>query len=298
MSRVSVLIPSRNERFLPQTVADVLSKAAGDVEVVVVLDGYWPDPALPDDSRLKILHRGQAQGMRPALNAATRIATGEYMLKLDAHCLIAQGYDEALKADYLEDNWIVIPRRYALDPEAWAIDNSNPKYPVDYHYLSNAYERPDDPNCGLHGTPWAARRDSRSHVELDEEMSSQGSCWFMSRTHWNRLGDMEMSRYGNFYMEMQELGLKTWLGGGALMVNKKTWYAHLWKGKVYGRGYALGANSHRPGKEFAVDYWMRDQWPQATRTMRWLVERFAPVPTWPADLDTVFRQVGSTALAV
>jgi hypothetical protein len=42
MSRVSVIIPSRNERFLAPTVADVLSKAAGEIEVITTLDGYWP----------------------------------------------------------------------------------------------------------------------------------------------------------------------------------------------------------------------------------------------------------------
>lgn len=289
MARVSIIVPSRNERFTVPTVRDLLAKATGDIEILVVLDGWWPTPALPDDPRVRILHRGHAQGMRPGINAAARLATGAYLLKCDAHTMWAEGFDEALQSDYHEDNWIVIPRRYALDPEAWTIETGNGKYPVDYHYLSNPYERPDDPECGLHGTPWRARRDARAHLLLDEEMSTQGSAWFMSRSHWSRLGEMEIARYGNFYMEAQELGLKTWLGGGAMMVNKRTWYAHLWKGKKYGRGYALGSDSHRPGKAFGVDYWMRDQWPEATRTMRWLVERFAPVPSWPADLDVVFR---------
>ena len=42
MSRVSLLIPARNERFLSRTVQDVCEKARGDVEVLVVLDGAWP----------------------------------------------------------------------------------------------------------------------------------------------------------------------------------------------------------------------------------------------------------------
>jgi len=77
VARVSIIIPARNERFLPQTVADLLAKAQGDVEVIAVLDGYWPDPALPNDPRLKILHRGKALGMRPAINAAVQMATGQ-----------------------------------------------------------------------------------------------------------------------------------------------------------------------------------------------------------------------------
>lgn len=288
--RVSILIPARNERFLVPTVRDVLAKAAGDLEVVVVLDGYWPDPPLPADPRIKILHFGDARGMRPALNAASQIATGEFFMKLDAHCMVAEGFDAQLKADYLESNWMLIPRRYALDPEAWRWDTSNGKYPVDYHYLSYPFERPGDPDCGMHGTVWTARREARKDVLLDEEMSSQGSCWFMARRHWDWLGPMEIERYGNFIQEMQELGLKTWLGGGALMVTKRTWYAHLYKGRKYGRGYTMGGTNHQKGAAFCVDYWMHDRWPARVHDLRWLIERFAPVPTWPADLDAVFRK--------
>lgn len=60
MAKVSILIPSRNERFLPQTVDDIFAKAAGDIEVVAVLDGYWPDPILKDRPNLILVHRGQA----------------------------------------------------------------------------------------------------------------------------------------------------------------------------------------------------------------------------------------------
>ena len=46
MSKVSVVIPSRGEQFLAPTVKDVLAKAAGNIEVIAVLDGYWPPTPL------------------------------------------------------------------------------------------------------------------------------------------------------------------------------------------------------------------------------------------------------------
>lgn len=289
--RVSVIIPSRNERFLVTTVRDVLNHAGGDVEVIVILEGYW-EHKLPSDRRLRILHRGKAQGMRPGINAAVSMATGGYLMKLDAHVMVADGFDVTLKDHHHEDNWLQVPRRYALDPERWTLDESNKKYPIDYHYLSNPYERPDDPTCGLHGTAWTARRDARKDVLVDDEMSSQGSCWFMTRAHFERLGEMDSAMYGPFVSEMQELGLKTWLGGGAMKVNKHTWYAHLYKGRKYGRGYSLGPSGFSQSKA-VVDYWMHDRWPGRVRSIRWLVERFAPVPGWPADLDEVFRRTAS-----
>lgn len=289
--RTSIIIPARNERFLGDTVRDFLAKAAGDIELIVVLDGYWPNPPLPDDPRLKIWHLGDAQGMRPAINGAVQMSTGEYLLKADAHTLWAEEFDEELKAAYADSNWILVPRRYALDAEAWTIDDSNPKkYPIDYHYLSNPFATPGDSTPGLHGTAWRERRAERAGVELDDEMSSQGSGWFMARSYWDRLGPLESSMYGNFVHEFQELGLKAWLGGGAVKVFKGTYYAHLYKGARYGRGYTLGRSGHVNGSAFCTWYWMTDQWAQRVHDLKWLIEKFAPVPSWPADLDAVFAR--------
>lgn len=286
---LSVIIPARNERFLAPTVCDVLAKAQGEIEVLVILDGYWPDPPLPADPRLRLLHRGRAMGMRQGINAAAAIARGEWLLKADAHTMWADGFDLELTRS-TDHDWIVVPRRYALDPEAWAFDLSNPgKYPIDYHYLSYPNERPNDPECGMHGTPWSARKHARADLEIDDEMSSQGSAWCMSRRLWARIGPMDTAFYGPFVSEFQELGNKAWLSGGAVKVNKRTWYAHLRKGKKYGRGYSLGPSQFGQSKAVA-DYWMQDQWPGAVRPLRWLVEHFWPVPGWPADLDRVFAR--------
>ncbi len=308
----SIILPSRNEQFLAKTVADVLAKASGHIEVIAVLDGCWADPVLPEDDRVRIIHHGTAQGMRPSINEAARIASGEYLMKLDAHCMVAEGFDEVLRRDYQERNWVLVPRRYALDPEAWRIDEGaghKGKYPIDAHYLSYPYERPGDTSCGMHGTPWQARSEKRRDVPIDDEMSSQGSCWFMHQEQWARIGELDIERYGNFIQEFQEIGNKTWLGGGAVKVTKNTWYAHLHKGTRYGRGYTLDGTNHARGRDFCTDYWMNDRWQEENgpawiaaqhqlaasgqaRNLRWLVEKFWPVPGWPADLDYVFSPDG------
>lgn len=282
---LSVIIPARNELFLQKTVADVLAKARGDVEVIVVLDGYWPDPPLPADPRLHVLHKGAAQSMRPAINDAVALAKGEALMKLDAHCLLAEGFDVEL-VGALDDECVMVPRRYALDPEAWAIQDTG-KPPIDYHFLSYPFAPGVD---GLHGSPWRARSAGREHLEVDEEMSSQGSCWVMRRAFWDRVvGPLDRASYGPFTQEMQEIGLKAWLSGGRLLVNKRTWYAHLHKGRKYGRMYSISQREVEAGRDFAVRHWMLDAWPGAKRPLRWLVERFAPVPTWPEDLDEAFN---------
>jgi glycosyltransferase involved in cell wall biosynthesis len=287
MSKVSVIIPSRNELFLPQTVEDVLAKATGDVEAIVTLDGYWPDPILPDRPNLILVHHGKPKGMRASINAAAAVATGDYLLKCDAHCMFAQGYDEVLAAD-CDGDWIVIPARYSLDAENWKIAKTG-KSRVDYHYLSYPYAHPDgkDYDPGLHGAQWnqrARERLNKPEYDIDDEMSFQGSCWFMPYRHFHEfIGGMSEVGYETFIQEPQEIGLKTWLGGGQVKVNKKTWYAHLHKGRRYGRGYFLDKREKRRGSDYSNDHWMNNRWEDRIHDIEWLIEKFWPVPTWPEE---------------
>ena len=170
MAKLSVLIPAggvpggSGERFLPQTVNDLLTKAAGDVQVVVTLDGYKPNPPLPDDPRLVQIFHATPRGMRASINDAAAVANGEFLMKCDAHCMFQEGYDEILKADCAE-NWIVIPARYSLDAENWAIQR-NGKPRRDYHYL--CYPEPDkDHDGGMHGVEWWSRGKERADPQYD-----------------------------------------------------------------------------------------------------------------------------------
>ena len=273
MKDVSIIIPARNEVFLQKTVSDLLTKAEGDIEVIVILDGYWPTPQLVEDDRLKIIHRGKPLGMRAAINAGAAVAKGKYLMKCDAHCMFAKGFDIVLKDD-CEDNWVIVPRRYALDPEKWELID-NPKYPIDYMYLSN----------DLHGVVWSEKNKDPLLKEklIDETMSNQGSVWFMARDYFFELELMDEATYGIFWNEFQEIGLKCWLSGGKVMVNKKTWYAHWHKTSDFGRGYSLGKNE-QPKALKAVDKWKTRGWHKQTLPLSWLIERFWPVPSWTPEL--------------
>lgn len=280
MTKVSVIIPSRNERFLVPTVKDLL-KNGGDIEVIAVLDGYW-EYDLPDDKRLRVVHRGRAMGMRASINAAAAIAQGEYLMKCDGHCSFQEGFDEVLSAD-CEDNWIVIPRRDRLDAENWTRQETG-KPVIDYHYLSCPITNRE--GYSMHGAIWNKRtleRLDKTEYEIDETMSFQGSSWFMSKKHWNWLGGMSEVGYGTFTQEPQEIGMKTWLGGGKIMVNKRTTYLHLHKGKKYGRGYSMNRKEVKDGHLYSARYWMGNQWQDRVHDIEWLIDRFSPVPTWDAD---------------
>lgn len=285
--KVSIVIPSRNERYLQRTIQDIFEKATGDVEVIAVLDGYWPDPPIEDHPKLTLIHRDK-HGMRDSINVAASIARGAYLLKCDAHCMFSPGFDEVLKEDF-QDDWVVIPRRKSLDVGedglGWGIKN---KPPVDYHYLSWPWEKPHE--IGMHGIQWPERAKERASILVDDEMSTQGSCWFMSKKHFNRMGFMQEEGYEKFVQEAQEICNKTWLSGGRVVVNKKCFYAHLHKGKAMGRGYFIDKREMIRGAKWAADFWVKTcreldpvNRPWQKFPFEWLIEKFAPVPTWPAN---------------
>ena len=289
MSRLTVVIPSRSvrkddkagpdERFLAPTVNDLFAKAHGDVEIIVCLDGYWPTSEYmpPDDKRLRYIHWGEAQGMRRSTNAAAAICTGDYIMKSDAHCAFADGFDLAL-IEASQPNWVQIPRRYSLDPEKWA----KCKYARDYMYLSYPIN-PDSGDWGgqgFHGYEWRERdRDKELRkIELDDTMSFQGSCWFMPIDYFHHLGLMDAENYGPFWQEAQDIGTKVLADGGRIIRNKRTWYAHLHKGNRFGRGYFVGKNSLTKPVEYTKEFI------RARRDKFELIfESFMPMPDWPDD---------------
>lgn len=290
MPKLSVIIPSRNEPYLNRTIQSVFENARGEIEVVVHLDGYWPSDwqQITDKyPNLHTIHSGEAVGMRGGINKAVASAKSrgaKYVMKLDAHCGLGEGFDEILKAE-CDDDWIVVPRRKRLNPETWELTDTH-KPDVDYHYLSF----PDDPNDfggpGLNGKIWPQRALERAQYELDEEMSSQGSGWFMPIDYFYRLDLMDELSYGKFWNEFQELGLKCWLSGGRVMVNKKTWYSHWHKGKA-GRGYKLPESWLQQGATFTKNWIWNEAWDKQTKPFSWLIEHFWPVPTWPENWEEI-----------
>jgi len=295
-NKLSVIIPSRNELFLPQTINDLLMKASGEIEVVTVLDGYWPEPSegfnhelwssLLSNKNLVVLHRGYSRGMRNGINSAAAAASGKWLMKVDAHCMFAEGFDEVLKAD-CDDNWVVIPRRERLDAENWCrrSETGDKRPAIDYEFLSYPYWKPNQ--VGIHGTVWSERareRLDKPEYDIDDNPAFQGSCWFTTLDHfWKRIGGLQEEGYGTFIGEPQEIGNKTWLGGGRLIVNKKTWYAHLHKGRQYGRGYSANKGELTAGNAYSVNYWMRNLWEDRVHDISWLIEKFWPMPSWPED---------------
>jgi glycosyltransferase involved in cell wall biosynthesis len=261
----SVVIPARNETFLQDTIRELLHKASGKIEVIAVLDGYWPPvEQLVEDKRVSYIHFSESRGMRACINAGVGIAKGEYIMKLDAHCMVADGFDGALEAD-CDDNWVVVPTRRRLDPYKWTlIEDGRP--PIKHMYLSHDLHGREDREANV-------KENLRSERIVDL-MSFQGSCWFMKRSYFDWLELMDEEEYGTFPREAQEIGLKCWLSGGRVVRNKKTWYAHWHKSKADGRGYSLDKSQVEKGTRKMEEWKTGRGWHKQTKPLSWLFEYF------------------------
>lgn len=217
--KLSVVIPSYKDPLLIKTIDSLLATSElGDrLEIIAVLDGYWPSFELREDPRVRYIHLGKNRGMRGAINAGVEVARGEFLMRADEHILFAQGFDKAM-VSVCQPNWIMTARRYFLDPKQWAVMD----LPfVDYEKLVI------DSGIKFAGRPWRSQDKHRATVQIDETMAMQGSCWVMPRQWWKDvIGELQTEGYGPLYQDSHEMVFKTWQAGGSLMLNKTTWFAH------------------------------------------------------------------------
>jgi len=284
---LSVIIPSKTELFLQKTILDVLEKSTGSVEVLPVLDGYWPpDNEIVKDPRVRYIHLEpslKAQ-KRHGINLAVSEAKGDYVMSVDAHIMFAKGFDEQLIKDH-NPNWIQIPRRNRLDAENWCLqDQCDNRPPIDYEYIMFPPLVTNN-NGGfksIHGFKWDAKTNAKLNVPIDDIIEFQGSCWFMTKEFFQRMGFMQIEGYTGWGQEAEELSFKTWQSGGRVVVNKNTWYAHLHKGEKYGRMYWMSRSENRESYKYSFNHWMIEN----NDFMISLFEKFNSeyrMPGWPND---------------
>jgi glycosyltransferase involved in cell wall biosynthesis len=304
MADLSVIIPARNEVFLHRTIEDVLANARADTEVIAVLDGYWPDSPLEDHPRLTVVHPTVPVGQRGGVNLGARMSTAKYIMKLDAHCAVDEGFDAKLMKDCQPD-WTLIPSLYKLHVFNWkcctcgeeTYQGSKPEHcekcKAADHGMVWKWKRRHSPTYSwrfdkaMHFQYWRShhKRPEWKDADLIETMSCNGPGFFMERERFWDLGGMDEA-HGSWGQFGTELGCKAWLSGGKMMTTRNTWFAHLFRTGNFSRNgesafpYELSGEAQERAKRYSQDLWLNDKWALAKRPLSWLVERFAPVPDW------------------
>jgi hypothetical protein len=281
---LSVIIPSRTEVFLNNTIRDVLKNATGEIEVIPILDGYEPDELVEDDRVHYIrLPKNKLLQKRHGVNQGVKESKGEYVMSLDAHCMVAKGFDEQLIKDH-QPNWVQIPRRNRLDAKNWCIQEQYGKPPIDYEYFMwNSLLK----DKGLHGYKWNERTIARKDIMIDDTMTMQASCWFMTKKWYNDRKFMKTEGYRGWGAEAEEICLETLKNGGEVKVNKNTSYAHLHKGATYGRMYWMNKWENDLCYKYSYNYWVHENKDFFIK----LINRFMPLPNWPEKwVDMIYKE--------
>lgn len=279
---VAIAIPGRNEKFMNQTIRDILEKAEGPVEIFPILDGcskeYMDSYEYiehPNVHYIEFPNLGRAT-KRQGINTMVSLTEAKYVMSVDGHCMFEKGFDTILKRDHQPD-WVQVPRRHRLDAENWCLQvQSDNRPPIDYEYIMFKPLASDD--LGIHGFKWNERTLARANIPIDDIITFQGSCWFMTKEWFNMCGFMD-TKFMGWGQEAEEISFQTWKMGGRVVVNKHTWYAHLHKGKKYGRMYWMSRHENRVSYARSYKHWILDN----EEFFCELIERFMPMPKWPKD---------------
>lgn len=305
--KLSILIPSRNEIFLKNTIEDILKNIEDDTEIIAVLDGQFADPPIDQHERVNVIYVPEAIGQRASTNLACKIAKGKYIMKIDAHCSFDKGFDRKM-LEVMQDDWTMVPIMRNL----WAFDWKC------YKCGKRVYQ--DKQNiCPVCNTEmkrkmlWVGKHNPQStsfcfdkephfqyfedykhtpkyikdkeEKKLTETMSLQGSCFMCTKEKYLELNicDEELGSWGN---QGIEVACKTWLTGGKVIVNHNTWYAHMFRTKAnndFGFPYKQNGNDVTRCKAKVRKLLWKGQIPNQKYPLSWLIERFMPVPSWTKE---------------
>ncbi len=298
---LSVIITARCEEFLSRTVQGVLDNKRGNTEIIVVCDGNWPNPPLPDHKDVTIIYHNEPMGQRASINDAARLSKATWIMKLDAHCIVDEGFDIKLMADAQYD-WTVIPTMYNLHAFDWVcqkcgnrtyqgptpskcfIDTCDGKCKRDIVWKPRLNRKSDFMRFDqdLHFQYWNEyKKRPEAQGEIADLMSFVGACFFLNRERYWELGGSE-EEWGSWGQQGTEWACKTWLSGGRVVVNKKTWFSHLFRtqGGDFSFPYPQSQRQIEHARVRSKEFFKEGKWPGAKHTLDWLIKKFSPIPGW------------------
>lgn len=296
MTKLSILIPARNEEFLQQTVDDIFQHAEGDIEVLVGFDGWLPLYSFipSENKRLKFIQTLESLeksiGQRAMTNDLARRATGDYLMKLDAHCSLSQGFDtELLKLK--DEATVIVPALCNLYAYDWVCEKGHKKpneqfedykkceqcgsenlrkeivwQPISRPVMTNYYF-----DTNLH-FQYCEEQDDE-HFET-ETMSIQGSCFMISKKDYWDLNICD-EKFGSWGQQGVEISNKAWLSGGRVISTRRAFYAHWFRG----RKPTLTEDILKT-QQYSKDLFLKNKLPGQIHPIQWLIRKFGLPGDW------------------
>lgn len=303
--KLSILIPARSEEWLARTVQDILEHKNEETEIIVGLDGQWADPGIEDHDDVTLVYYPESIGQRQITNQLCKLSNAKYIVKTDAHTAFDQDFDRKMFEAFKEtgDNVVMVPimrnlhvfdlvcedghRRYQspngpckecekeTKKEVMWIPKKSPQ--------SKSYSFDAEPHF-QYFADWCKREPFKKDLEkngLTETMSLQGSFFMMTREKYYEL-EIDNEEWGSWGSQGLQVAISSWLSGGRVIVNHKTWYAHCFRtqGGDFGFPYPQSGKQVSHAKRYARKTFFENRWPKAIRPLSWLVEKFWPVTYW------------------
>lgn len=269
-----------------QTIENLLVTAVDPIEIIVPLDGWntkaegkvTPELALAyqlelqaahdlaaKDSRIQLVTYNKPLGQRVIINRAAVVAKGEYIFKLDAHCLMEQCWDVELKKACADDTWLTT-RMHSLD-----IAYNKGTRNLDFCKIG--------PDMGL---GWWQEYAERTTDIVAETMAFFGTTWFLRKELWDKLGgyDDTLAPWGE---SGYEFSVKVWLRGYRMLVHRGVPCWHLYRRRF---PYRMTGGPRQKTKRILRHRYLNNLDPAQIHPIEWLIGKFWPIPGWERSLLT------------
>lgn len=299
---LSIIIPARHEEFLNQTIEDICRNKRGKTQVIVGLDGEWPLVPVKTHPDVVVLYYPESIGQRALSNQLVKLSRAKYIMKVDAHCAFDEGFDIKMM-EKMEDDITMLPVMKNLHVFDWVCPDGHRRYQSPSGQCKTE-------GCGkptVKDIVWfpkknpnsvAYRFDTTMHFQywnefgrkqkgdLTETMSIQGSCFLLTREKWWEL-DISSEEFHSWGQQGVEVACKTWLSGGRVLVNRTTWYAHLFRtqGGDFGFPYSHPQSLVDENRELSRELFQHNKWKGAKHPFSWLIQKFNP-PEWKLEGPT------------
>ena len=261
---MAILIPSRNEEFLSETIEDILCNIRGNTEILVGLDGQWAVKPIPQHERVTVLYESESIGQRAITNKLCRLTNAKYIMKTDAHCAFDEGFDIKMmkKFEETDGDVVMVPIMKNLHIFNWICEDGHTRYqgpsgpckkcekPTEKDIVWIPKNSPRSTSYCFYSKPhfqyfrdYAKRpkyKQDLMETGMTETMSLQGSFFMITREKYWELNICD-ENFGSWGSQGIEVAAKMWLSGGSVLVNHNTWYAHMFRtqGGDFGFPYSL-----------------------------------------------------------
>ncbi len=301
---LSICIPSRNEEWLTETIDDILKHKKAKTQILVGLDGQWPVKPIKDNPDVVVLFYPESIGQRAITNKLASLSNAKYIMKLDAHVALDDGFDQKMIDAFKKtgDDVVMAPTMRNLHVFNWVCPDGHTRYQgpsgpckecgkeTKKDVVWNPKTNPSSTSYCFDPEPHFQyfnevknRQWYKDQGDLTESMSLQGSCFMLTRELYWKLNICDEA-FGTWGSQGIEVACKFWLSGRKVLINHNTWYAHCFRtqGLDFGFPYELSGSQVSHAKKLAKEMFFDGRF-KGERPVSWLVEKFWPVPGWTEE---------------